>query len=83
VFYLCRSIYKALCLGFSPVLGGDSIHFVSKNFNSDGSSPVKVRDVLGGIRASFCDFRLRPESCISYSYLGVLRANMKCDVLWS
>jgi len=51
--------------------------------STNGPDPVRVGGVTDDIRARFCDLRLRPESCISYSRLGGLRANVKCDVLWS
>jgi len=38
--------------------------------SNNGSNPMGVRSVTGGIRARFCDLRLQPESCISYSHLG-------------
>jgi len=75
-------IYKAYCLGL--------VHFAGKTLSVSFQKFV-VLTVLTLLRLGasqvvseqrFCDLRLRPESCISYSRLGGLRANMKCEVLW-
>jgi len=56
-------IYKALSLGLVS-FRGDSVHFTPKICSTNASNPMWVRVVTGGIKARFCDLKLRPESCI-------------------
>ena len=44
-------IYKASLPGFSPFCKGNSVRFFSKICSSNGSDPMGVRGVAGGIRA--------------------------------
>jgi len=86
IYMLCFNptglICKALSLGIVQ-FQGKLCPFVPKNFNSDGSD-LWVSGALQVVSEQrFCDLRLRHESCISCSCLGVLRANMKCDVFGS
>jgi len=44
---------------------------------------MEVGDVTGGTGARFCDLRLRPESCISYSRPGgfVCQYEVRCALV--
>jgi len=75
-------IYKAYSLGL--------VHFARETLSVSFQKFIALTVLtLWGLQAlqvvseqRFCDLRLRHESCILYSRLGGLHANMKCEVLW-